>query len=117
MTNGLHCSLEEVTDREQVNKQIAQIIVEQFGMQSTLIGVAQGAIDRVARVHHDHYMQVIIYYYNYIDVCSWNLYPLTHIRNIWIEMICGLCWWNICKIFFVIIEVCMSQMILIKPKY
>lgn len=59
MTNGVHGSLEEVTDSEQVNREIAQIIVEQFGMQSTLTGVAQGAIDRVARIHHDFYMEVI----------------------------------------------------------
>jgi len=57
MTNGLHGSLEEVADSEQVNKEIIQIIVEQFGTQGTLTGVAQGAIDRVARIHHDQYMQ------------------------------------------------------------
>jgi len=57
MTPALHGSLEEATDSEQVNKEIATIIVEQFAMQNTLTGVAQGVIDRVARIHHDHYMQ------------------------------------------------------------
>ena len=66
MTPALHGSLEEATDSEQVNKEIATIIVEQFAMQNTLTGVAQGVIDRVARIHHDHYMQVIHFKYKYV---------------------------------------------------
>ena len=59
MTQGLYGALEEATGSEQANKEIAQIVVEQFGVQSTLTGVAQGVVDRVVRVHHDQYMQVV----------------------------------------------------------
>jgi TAK1-binding protein 1 len=59
MTQGLYGALEEATGSEQANKEIAQIVVEQFGVQSTLTGVAQGVVDRIViRVHHDQYMQV-----------------------------------------------------------
>jgi TAK1-binding protein 1 len=58
MTHGLYGSLEEATGNEQVNREIAQIVVEQFATQSTLTGVAQGVVDRVVRIHHDKYMQV-----------------------------------------------------------
>jgi len=58
MTQGLYGALEEATGSEQANKEIAQIVVEQFGVQSTLTGIAQGVVDRVVRVHHDQYMQV-----------------------------------------------------------
>ena len=60
MTQGLYGALEEATGSEQANKEIAQIVVEQFGVQSTLTGVAQGVVDRIVRVHHDQYMQVDI---------------------------------------------------------
>lgn len=59
MTQGLYGALEEATKTEQLNKEIAQIVVEQFNSQTTLVGVAQGVVDRVARIHHDHYMQVL----------------------------------------------------------
>lgn len=58
MTQGLYGALEEATKSEQANKEIAQIVVEQFGSQSTLAGVAQGVVDRIVRIHHDHYMKV-----------------------------------------------------------
>ena len=61
MTHGLYGSLEEATGNEQVNREIAQIVVEQFATQSTLTGVAQGVVDRVGRIHHDKYMQVWLY--------------------------------------------------------
>lgn len=57
MTQGLYGALEEATKSEQANKEIAQIVVEQFGSQSTLAGVAQGVVDRIVRIHHDHYMK------------------------------------------------------------
>ena len=60
MTQGLYGALEEATGSKQANKEIAQIVVEQFSSQNTLTGVAQGVIDRVARVHHDTFMQVTI---------------------------------------------------------
>lgn len=58
MTHGLYGALEEATGCQQSNKEITQIVVEQFGTQSTLTGVAQGVVDRVVRIHHDKYMQV-----------------------------------------------------------
>lgn len=54
----MYGALEEATNSEQANKEIAQIVVEQFGSQSTITGVAQGVVDRIARIHHDHYMEV-----------------------------------------------------------
>lgn len=60
MTQGLYGALEEATRSEQANKEIAQIVVEQFGSQNTLTGVAQGVVDRVVRIHHDTFMQVNI---------------------------------------------------------
>ena len=58
-TQGLYGALEEATNSDQANKEIAQIVVEQFGSQSTLAGVAQGVVDRVVRIHHDRFMEVI----------------------------------------------------------
>ncbi|XP_067007511.2 TGF-beta-activated kinase 1 and MAP3K7-binding protein 1 [Anabrus simplex] len=56
MSDGLYKSLEEATGTEQVNKEIAQMAVEQFRIQSTLIGVAQAVVDKIVRIHHDVYM-------------------------------------------------------------
>lgn len=58
MTQGLYGALEEATGSEQANKEIAQMVVEQFSAQNTLTGVAQSVVDRIVRVHHDQYMQV-----------------------------------------------------------
>jgi TAK1-binding protein 1 len=44
-------------DLNNSNKEIVQIILEQFRMQSTLMGVAQGTISRISQLHHDLYMQ------------------------------------------------------------
>ncbi|KAG5877078.1 hypothetical protein JTB14_011782 [Gonioctena quinquepunctata] len=56
MSAGLYKSIEETTGTEQVNKYIAQCVVEQFREQATLTGVAQAVVDKVVRLHHDWYM-------------------------------------------------------------
>lgn len=56
MSKGLYKSLEEATGTEQVNKDLAQMAVEQFRIQSTLTSVAQAVIDKVSRIHHDSAM-------------------------------------------------------------
>lgn len=56
MTAGLYKSVEEAIGPEQVNKYIAQSVVEQFREQATLTGVAQAVVDKVVRMHHDWYM-------------------------------------------------------------
>ncbi|XP_012223011.1 TGF-beta-activated kinase 1 and MAP3K7-binding protein 1 [Linepithema humile] len=56
MSRGLYKSLEEATDTDQVNKELALIAVEQFRVQSTLTGVAQAVVDKIVRIHHDAYM-------------------------------------------------------------
>lgn len=56
MSDGLYKSLEEATGTDQVNKEIAQMAVEQFRIQSTLTGVAQAVVDKIVRIHHDVYM-------------------------------------------------------------
>lgn len=58
MTQGLYGALEEATNSDQANKEIVQYVVEQFGSQSTITGVAQGVVDRIVRIHHDRYMKV-----------------------------------------------------------
>lgn len=73
MSAGLYRSIEEATKTDQVNKFIAQLVVEQvrlfvfkfnnllntmlkFREQGTLTGVAQAVVDRAVRLHHDWYM-------------------------------------------------------------
>lgn len=56
MSDGLYKSLEEARGSDQVNKEIAQMAVEQFREQSTLTGVAQAVVDKMVRIHHDVYM-------------------------------------------------------------
>nr|CAI5842970.1 unnamed protein product [Callosobruchus analis] len=56
MSAGLYKSIEEAIGTDQVNKYIAQIVVEQFREQATLTGVAQAVVDRAVRLHHDWYM-------------------------------------------------------------
>ncbi|XP_021939064.1 TGF-beta-activated kinase 1 and MAP3K7-binding protein 1-like isoform X5 [Zootermopsis nevadensis] len=53
MSDGLYKSLVEATRTDQVNKDIAQMAVEQFRVQSTLTGVAQAVVDKIVRIHHD----------------------------------------------------------------
>lgn len=40
----------------QVNNDIAELILEQFQIQSNLMAVAQAVVDKIVRVHHDMYM-------------------------------------------------------------
>ncbi|XP_015585361.1 TGF-beta-activated kinase 1 and MAP3K7-binding protein 1 [Cephus cinctus] len=56
MSRGLYKSLEEATKSDQVNKDLAQMAVQQFRVQSTLTGVAQAVVDKVVRIHHDSNM-------------------------------------------------------------
>ncbi|KAI4460907.1 protein phosphatase 2c [Holotrichia oblita] len=56
MSSGFYHSLEEAMGTEQVNKYIAQCVVEQFREQTTLPSVAQAVVDKVVRQHHDWYM-------------------------------------------------------------
>ncbi|KAL1490937.1 hypothetical protein ABEB36_011606 [Hypothenemus hampei] len=56
MTAGLYKCVEEAIGSDQVNKYIAQWVVEQFREQATLTGVAQAVVDKVVRLHHDWYM-------------------------------------------------------------
>ncbi|XP_045474572.1 TGF-beta-activated kinase 1 and MAP3K7-binding protein 1-like [Harmonia axyridis] len=56
MSSGLLKTVGEVVTAEQVNKYIAQCVVEQFREQTNLNRVAQGVIDKIVRIHQDHYM-------------------------------------------------------------
>nr|XP_023011496.1 TGF-beta-activated kinase 1 and MAP3K7-binding protein 1-like [Leptinotarsa decemlineata] len=56
MSAGLYKSIEEATGTDQVNKYIAQFVVEQFREQATLTGVAQAVVDKAVRLHHDWFM-------------------------------------------------------------
>ncbi|KAL3268698.1 hypothetical protein HHI36_007801 [Cryptolaemus montrouzieri] len=56
MSSGLLKTIEEVAKTDQINKYIAQCVVEQFREQTTLTGVAQAVVDKIARLHHDCYM-------------------------------------------------------------
>ncbi|KAG5676215.1 hypothetical protein PVAND_006064 [Polypedilum vanderplanki] len=40
-----------------VNKELVQIVVQQFNKQSTLVGVAQSVVNILAQLHHDLYMK------------------------------------------------------------
>lgn len=83
MTQGLYGALEEATKTEQPNKDIAQIVVEQFSSQTTLVGVAQGVVDRVTRIHHDHYMQVFLsVVMNYFLSNDYELLRILHTHHV-----------------------------------
>ncbi|ROT73692.1 Mitogen-activated protein kinase kinase kinase 7-interacting protein 1 [Penaeus vannamei] len=56
MSDGLYNSYKEATGSEQVNKEIAQMVVEQFVEQPTLTSIAQTVVDKVVRLHHDNYL-------------------------------------------------------------
>lgn len=56
MSDGLYKSYQDSTGSEQVNKEIAQMVVEQFVEQPTLTSVAQTVVDKVVRLHHDNYL-------------------------------------------------------------
>lgn len=52
---GLLKTLEVATGTNQVNKELALLVVEQLRVQSTLTGVAQAVVDHIARIYHDTY--------------------------------------------------------------
>lgn len=57
MSDGLYKTLETVESSSQdTNAEIAKLVIEQFNLQSTLSGVAQGTVDKAVRFHHDQYM-------------------------------------------------------------
>lgn len=56
MSDGVYKSLESATRTDQVNKSLAEMAVAEFRNQSTLTSVAQGVVDRIARIHHDVFM-------------------------------------------------------------
>lgn len=59
MSSGMCNALNDIYDGDslQVNKEIVQMTVEQFRMQSTLAGVAQSVVHKAVQLHHDTYMQ------------------------------------------------------------
>lgn len=61
MSGGLCKTLQDVypIDTIQVNKEIIQMTVEQFRVQSTLMGVSQSTVHKVVQMHHDTYMRQI----------------------------------------------------------
>lgn len=58
MSGGLCSTLHDIFDGppSQVNKEIVQMLVEEFRSQSTLMGVAQATVNKVVQQHHDLYM-------------------------------------------------------------
>ena len=59
MSGGLCKTLQDIYSTNIVNREIIQIIVEQFRTQSTLTGVAQSAVHKVVQLHHDTYMRQV----------------------------------------------------------
>lgn len=61
LSGGLCKTLQDVypIDTIQVNKEIIQMTVEQFRVQSTLMGVSQSTVHKVVQMHHDTYMRQI----------------------------------------------------------
>lgn len=61
MSDGLCNTLNDVfaSDTNLVNKEIVQMAVEQFRIQSTLMGVSQSAVHKVVQMHHDSYMRQV----------------------------------------------------------
>lgn len=59
MSGGLCKTLREIYSNETnvVNREIVQIIVEQFRTQSTMSGVSQSAVHQIVQRHHDSYMR------------------------------------------------------------
>ncbi|GFO10401.1 tgf-beta-activated kinase 1 and map3k7-binding protein [Plakobranchus ocellatus] len=56
MSDGLYQALTDATGTETVNGDIATMVAQEFGQQTTLTGVAQAVVDRVIRIHHDTFM-------------------------------------------------------------
>lgn len=61
MSSGLCSTLHDIyeADTIQVNKEIVQMVVEEFRVQSTLMGVSQATVNKVVQLHHDLYMRQV----------------------------------------------------------
>lgn len=61
MSGGLCKTLRDIYSHETnvVNREIVQIIVEQFRTQSTMSGVSQSAVHQIVQLHHDSYMRLV----------------------------------------------------------
>ncbi|XP_069124161.1 LOW QUALITY PROTEIN: TGF-beta-activated kinase 1 and MAP3K7-binding protein 1-like [Argopecten irradians] len=56
MSDGLYQALQDATGCDRVNVEVARMVAAEFSVQSTLNGVAQAVVDKVARIHHDTYL-------------------------------------------------------------
>ena len=56
LSRGLYTAVAEATDGKQANTQLAQMVADEFQTQTSLTGVAQAVIDKVSRMHHEHFM-------------------------------------------------------------
>ncbi|CAH1795407.1 unnamed protein product [Owenia fusiformis] len=56
MSDGLYKSLQDATGRPRVNAEITSLVAREFGIQTTLNGIAQSVVDKVVRIHHDAFM-------------------------------------------------------------
>lgn len=56
MSDGLYQALQDATQCDRVNVEVARMVAAEFTVQSTLHGVAQAVVDKVVRMHHDAYM-------------------------------------------------------------
>lgn len=61
LSGGLRKILHDIYPNEAhiVNREIVQMIVEQFRTQSTLSGVSQSVVHKVVQMHHDTYMRQV----------------------------------------------------------
>lgn len=61
MSAGLCATLDNIYhgDTNQVNKELVQMVVEEFRVQSTLMGVSQATANKVVQLHHDVYMRQV----------------------------------------------------------
>lgn len=59
MSGGLCATLDDIYsgDTNQANKELVQMVVEEFRVQSTLMGVSQATVNKVVQLHHDLYMR------------------------------------------------------------
>lgn len=58
MSDGLYQALQDATGCDRVNVDVARMVAAEFSIQSTLNGVAQAVVDKVARIHHDTYLTI-----------------------------------------------------------
>ncbi|XP_060079626.1 TGF-beta-activated kinase 1 and MAP3K7-binding protein 1-like isoform X2 [Ylistrum balloti] len=58
MSDGLYQALQDAKGCDRVNVEVARMVAEEFSVQSTLNGVAQAVVDKVARIHHDTYLTI-----------------------------------------------------------